>query len=346
MGQMADEPKTTGAAVTVSVIVPVFEVKDYLDGCVGSIVGQTHEAIEVILVDDGSRDGSAGLCDAWAAADERVRVIHQENRGLSGARNAGIDAATGDFLAFVDADDTVSASYVETLLNAVLALGVPCVACGYTVRDLDGGVREYRPTEAPEVISARECFERNVTPGGPKPGVSVTAWCKLYRRQVFDDGAARFPEGEVYEDLGSMFAIVERSRRIGLIPDVLYHKHQREGSITQTHTVTNALDYERAMLRYYGSVGDAYPHLRASADRMVERGRIDTWMRLRRIPRSERDAEARDQERRLRREALAGRRDLILPDDFKQVMALWLIRWAPALVLPARSVWRRLRHKR
>lgn len=103
----------------VSLIVPVYNARDYLDTCVDSLLHQTHADIQVILVDDGSTDGSADLCDAWADKDARVMVIHRANSGVSAARNAGLDAADGDWLEFVDADDWLEEETVEELLELV-----------------------------------------------------------------------------------------------------------------------------------------------------------------------------------------------------------------------------------
>ena len=99
----------------ISVVVPVYNVKQYLDDCMHSIVNQTYENIEIILVDDGSTDGSGELCEEWKGKDSRIRVIHQENGGLSAARNTGIEHAKGSYIAFVDSDDWVSEEYIEKL---------------------------------------------------------------------------------------------------------------------------------------------------------------------------------------------------------------------------------------
>ena len=102
----------------ISVIVPVYKVEPYLDKCVRSIVEQTYQNLEIILVDDGSPDNCGAICDAWAEKDSRIKVIHKENGGLSDARNAGMDVATGQWIAFVDSDDWIAEEMYESLLNA------------------------------------------------------------------------------------------------------------------------------------------------------------------------------------------------------------------------------------
>ena len=103
----------------ISIIVPVYNVQDYLDRCVKSIVGQTYTDTEIILVDDGSTDNSGNMCDKWAERDQRIKVIHKENGGLSSARNAGIDKANGDYISFIDSDDYIEDSMMQTLWNKV-----------------------------------------------------------------------------------------------------------------------------------------------------------------------------------------------------------------------------------
>ena len=115
----------------ISIIVPVYNAEKYLPACVESLLSQTYGALEVILVNDGSKDGSAALCDTYAARDSRVRVIHQENQGVSTARNAGLDHAAGKYVAFVDADDYVKPDYLERLHGDMTAHDADFVTCCY-----------------------------------------------------------------------------------------------------------------------------------------------------------------------------------------------------------------------
>ena len=115
----------------VSVIIPFYNGIEFLRACVSSVQNQTLREIEILLVDDGSTDGSSALADTLAAEDERICVIHQENKGLSGARNTGIDAATGDYIGFVDADDIVSPDMYEKLYAEAVSLSCEIVTCAY-----------------------------------------------------------------------------------------------------------------------------------------------------------------------------------------------------------------------
>ena len=113
----------------ISVIIPVYKVEEYLCRCVDSVLAQTYGNLEIILVDDGSPDGCPAMCDAYAGQDARIRVIHQENAGLSGARNAGIDAARGQWLAFVDSDDYLAPDFLECLYRACVDTGSELSVC-------------------------------------------------------------------------------------------------------------------------------------------------------------------------------------------------------------------------
>ena len=122
----------------ISVIVPVYNVAGYLDGCLGSIVAQTYPHLEILAIGDGSTDGSGAICDSWAQRDPRIRVVHQANGGVSAARNAGLVRATGEFVVFVDSDDTIDAAYAEKLHLSITQMDVPYVVCGYLEKSAEG----------------------------------------------------------------------------------------------------------------------------------------------------------------------------------------------------------------
>ena len=184
----------------VSVIVPVYNVAPYLREALDSVIGQTCRDLEIIVVDDGSTDGSGAICDEYLR-DPRVHVIHQENRGLSGARNAGLDRMTGEYVAFLDLDDAYKPDMIEKMLDALEKSGAEIAICGFESHRTDGRLdgagrwREYSPRhEREETITGIEAQRQLLT-----NGIFVTAWSKLYRKAVWS--GLRFPEGHVYEDL-------------------------------------------------------------------------------------------------------------------------------------------------
>ena len=147
----------------ISVIVPVYRVEKYLNDCIDSILAQTFTDFELILVDDGSPDGCPALCDAAAAKDSRIRVIHQKNRGLSGARNAGLDAAEGEWIAFVDSDDMLLPQALEKAHSTAEKTGADVVLYGFAFTDENGKVYEgWDTTQYDEVIPQQEIYNRLV----------------------------------------------------------------------------------------------------------------------------------------------------------------------------------------
>lgn len=177
-----------------SIIVPIYRVESYLDKCVESLVSQSEKDIEIILVDDGSPDACPQMCDGWALRDERIKVIHKENGGLSDARNAGIEAASGDYILFVDSDDYITEDACERLI-AFAGDGVDIL-----VGDLEtiGGANYYQHNQAllGKVLSSEEFLIASLKANRlPAP-----APLNAYRKELFADGSLRFKVGLLHED--------------------------------------------------------------------------------------------------------------------------------------------------
>lgn len=210
----------------ISVIVPIYKVEQYLDDCVQSIVNQTYQKLEIILVDDGSPDGCPGLCDEWAKKDSRIRVIHQQNAGLSAARNAGLEIAQGDYIGFVDSDDYIANDMYEQLIAALKGTDKNTAAC-LIARVFDDG----------RIVADKPSCEDNVIMGAAQAvdasfykKVCNAVWCKLYAKTVFEN--LRFPVGEVNEDYPVMIPVIIRSDGMVLVNKAMYYYRKREGSIT------------------------------------------------------------------------------------------------------------------
>ena len=193
----------------ISVIVPVFKVEKYLDRCIRSVLAQTFRNFELILVDDGSPDRCPKMCDEWAKNDSRIRVIHQSNQGLSAARNAGIRAAVGEYISFIDSDDWVSATMLSDLYRLLIKYDADISVCGFkkcsSENDQPVGTglcgRCWSRDEFMDIILK---IKSNRT--------VHYAWGKLYRRKVLDD--EHFPVGMLNEDVEGTFKAVMRSERI------------------------------------------------------------------------------------------------------------------------------------
>lgn len=214
----------------ISVIVPVYRVEEYLERCVKSILSQTYKNLEVILVDDGSPDQCPAICDACAEKDARVKVIHQENKGLSGARNAGIDAASGEYLAFVDSDDYVSPHFIEELYQLLQDTGCAIGQCRFSYVKGDGLVEEgysafciYRGESLMEQLYGPE----------EKATCFVVAWNKLYRTELFKETGIRYPEGRIHEDEATTYRLFHEAKKLAFLDRALYGYYtENGGSIT------------------------------------------------------------------------------------------------------------------
>lgn len=219
----------------ISVIVPVYQVEPYLRTCLDSLIGQTKKEIEIIVIDDGSPDQCGLICDEYAAKDERVRVIHQENRGLSSARNAGLDAAYGDWIMFTDSDDWVQPDFCETAYRLATEHDADLAIFSYE-RWKNGKVIPVKmPKEAEGLKTLREaCSLLNTSIGD-------YCWNKICRSKLFE--GIRFPEGYVYEDIGTTYHLILRAERIWYSPIKLYNYLYRSSSIVNHSTRERLADY-------------------------------------------------------------------------------------------------------
>ncbi len=213
----------------VSIIVPIYNTAPYLDRCIASLVGQTHTDLQILLVNDGSTDSSEAVCRRWLQQDGRLQLICQPQQGLSAARNAGIDAATGEYICFVDSDDCVLPGYVQTLLALCLEQNVPLAVCGYALNDEYALPHQVAlPAEQPatEVIDRRDFFHRLNT---GTMVMYVAAWNKLYHRSIWQQ--LRYDVGKLHEDEGVIHLVVDQCPRIAVSGTPLYLYTQRAGSI-------------------------------------------------------------------------------------------------------------------
>ena len=228
----------------ISVIVPVYMVENYIDDCIESIVNQTYRNLEIILVDDGSRDKCGFICDEWAKKDSRIIVIHKQNGGLSDARNAGIDIATGELLGFVDSDDHISPVFYETLAGLLEKYDLLVAECG-CVRFEDGDKNPEQREEKKEIklLSAREWLtETNL-----KDFLPMVAWNKLYDKRLFEK--IRYPFGRIYEDEATTYKLVYQAGSIVRTYSRLYYYRQRENSIIFRYK-KNKKSMEHSLLAY------------------------------------------------------------------------------------------------
>ena len=219
----------------ISIIVPVYNVEKYLNECIDSILAQTFPDFELILVDDGSPDNCPALCDAAAAKDKRIRVIHKKNGGQSTARNAGLDAARGEWIAFVDSDDTITPDYCAKLYAAVQQTGAQIAACNYRQVDESGQpLKEQYLHVRAEVLDQKEALEHcTLLP-------YMVVWNKLFHAAIFE--TLRFRENLIYEDTILMAQAIEQTEKVVNIPDQMYLYRKVRGSTMNSKVTLRNLD--------------------------------------------------------------------------------------------------------
>lgn len=241
----------------ISVIIPVYKVEAYLDDCIRSVVAQSYANLEIILVDDGSPDKCGAMCDAWAKKDSRIQVIHKENGGLSDARNAGLERATGDYVAFVDSDDWLQPKFYETLLTAMQQENADICACAiascYPDRTVTWGCPKYAVGDSEATLAM--LYKDTAYP--------VSALNKLYRRELWN--GLRFPVGKLCEDAFTTYQLVHRAKKIVQIPEALYCYRIRLNSIMTSSFTPKKLDEEEAWRCNYLFAREHYPSVAKAA---------------------------------------------------------------------------------
>ena len=222
----------------ISVIVPIYRVEKYLPACIDSILNQTFTDFELILVDDGSPDRCPAICDETAKRDARVRAIHQANQGLSAARNAGIEAARGAWLSFVDSDDFLAPDFLETLHDAaVRAGGADCALCGVQLTD-EAGEKIGQPLSVADGVRTGRSILETLCRAPEIP--YLVAWNKLYRRDVFQ--TLRYPVGRQNEDTYLAAELFDTVQTVICVSKPMYFYRQRADSIMYTAVTTRNLD--------------------------------------------------------------------------------------------------------
>lgn len=232
-------------SVKISIIIPVYNVAQYLFRCANSVLSQTYNNLEVIFVDDGSTDGSEKICDDLKCADERIIVIHQKNGGLSQARNTGIDICTGEYIAFIDSDDYIAPNMIKLLLNTILQSNAELAICNFVYVNADGTEIKSKNQEMPvknevlDSIQALRCLCKE------KYYYYVIACNKLYHRSVFK--TLRFVKGKIHEDEFIAHRVLGECKTIVCISDILYFYVQRDNSIMNDHYTLKRLDAVEAL---------------------------------------------------------------------------------------------------
>ncbi len=245
-------------APLISVIVPVYNVERYLAKCIDSILAQTYPSLEIILVDDGSKDSSGAICDSYAKKDSRIRVIHKENGGLSDARNRGIEEARGEYLGFIDSDDYIDPDMYEVLYETLERHGADMSMCG--VYELyDGQAAEQVPEISDFGCTSEEAM-KIVIDGQINYAYAVN---KLYKRELFD--GIRYPVGKIIEDAFVILFLLEKTKKVALTNAKKYYYFHRENSITSRTFSKKHYDCIEAHENNYKFICEHHPALEKTA---------------------------------------------------------------------------------
>ena len=237
----------------ISVIVPIYNVENYLKKCIHSIVNQTYKNLEIILVDDGSPDNCGQICDDYAKKDTRIKVIHKKNGGLSDARNAGLEVCTGDYISFVDSDDWIEFNTYEIMMKNMNEYNGDIVVSNinYVYKDK---VKSKYSEDKIRCFNKEEAMKELIKDGL----VQAVVWNKLYKRVFIDN--LRFKVGKLNEDEFFTYKICAKAERIVYIPDALYQYRQREDSIMGTYSLKR-LDSVDAIYERLQFIKNKFPSL-------------------------------------------------------------------------------------
>ena len=220
----------------ISVIVPVYNVEPYLRKCLDSVINQTFRDLEILIVDDGSTDGSGRICDEYAAKDSRIRVFHTDNHGLSAARNYALDRLHGDYIAFIDSDDWFEETALQTFLTTAQETGADIVACQFYQEYVDKTVEpsgfSTEFVEEGSDILASMILDHKLT---------EDVWNKFYKAGLFN--SIRYPEGMIFEDKATTYKLLQRAKKLVYIPAPLIHYRNRKGSLSNDHSMKSLTDY-------------------------------------------------------------------------------------------------------
>ena len=253
----------------ISIIVPIYKAETYLNACLDSILGQTYQNLQIILVDDGSPDGCGAICDAYKAKDDRICVIHQPNSGVSAARNAGLSAATGDWIGWVDADDWIDSDMIAYLLRNALDEQADICVCGrYEERPNRTAYFGWQRRALLEQKTALKALLDNQV-------LDDALYDKLWRRELFQD--IQFPVGYTYEDLATVYRLFGKAARILCLPEPKYHYRHRGGSITGDTSLPNRMNHYRFAHQRYLDMVDAWPEFRLLLEERCITSAIGIW---------------------------------------------------------------------
>ena len=253
----------------ISVVMPVYNKTEYLPDCMETLLSQTYSNLEILLVDDGSTDGTAQMCDDYAGKDPRVRALHKENGGVSDARNYGIAHASGEYITQVDPDDTVDPTYVEYLYDLLVKYDAPMSLCQHRVLFHNGRVEDFG-APGDRAANAEWCLERMLYHNV----IDVSCWAKLCHRSLYEGFS--YPKGKIFEDHAATYRLFMKSPVIAVGFESRYNYIMHDVSIVHDSFSPSKLDLLPATDHMGRDILKTYPHLYRAVLRRRVYARLST----------------------------------------------------------------------
>lgn len=261
--------KQKNEAPLISVIVPVYNVEPYIRQCLDSIISQTYQNLEIILVDDGSPDNCGAICDEYACCDNRIKVIHKENGGLSSARNVGLRVAHGEYLGFVDSDDWIESDMFEYLSKNILIYAADIAACGrIEVYPQYKKAFGWKKTERYDKEQATKHLLENKS-------LRNYVWDKLWKRELFEE--VEFPEGRTFEDISVVHKLFAKADKIVCLPEFKYNYRQRSDGIVGSKLLKNEIDHFKADIQRYEDMRMQWPQFARILEAHCVEDAVNIW---------------------------------------------------------------------
>ena len=249
----------------ISVVIPIYNVEKCLEKCVNSVIKQTYKNIEIFLIDDGSKDKSGKMCDDLAKKDDRIRVFHKKNGGLSDARNYGTERANGKYIVFIDSDDFVDSKYLEYLYNLITTNNADISVCNYFFYYGDTKKNEKRImfSDSEIVLEKNDAIEKLLE----DTLINSFAWNKMYKKSLFDK--IKYPKDRIMEDVGTTYKLFFYANRIVVGDSPMYYYYQREESILHKKNAKFYKDYFDLTNKRYKDIMKWYPDMNINYSKMM-----------------------------------------------------------------------------
>ncbi len=259
----------------VSIIVPIYNTAEYLPACLDSIINQTYQNLEIILIDDGSTDNSREIANNYTKKDPRIKLVHQKNQGLSAARNTGIKNTTGQYITFVDSDDKIESQMIENMLNAIQKTNANIVCCSFKEIFPNGKQSGFNQKYPEKIYNTESALEAMLL----EHGFMLSATMKLFPSDYFN--GIKFPTGKLHEDIGTTYKLIMKAPKITFIPNQDYIYVHHEDSITNKSFDIRKLDIIELTDKMCDDIDTKYPDLKNVTNERRMRARFSI---LRQIP--------------------------------------------------------------